>query len=154
MKSKLKKLTTAVVIAFSLVGAGGTVLAATGYVTWGGTENFEATMSALENIANKATGMKEETTSLESQLATEKAKVATATETLNALNTELANSNGKGNRHDIMQNGLNKVASDLGVDLQFVRNDAKPENQNELEQAEKDMQTVKDKAEEVSNLFE
>ncbi len=58
MKKTVKRIAMTLVALFALVGATGTALAAGGYITWEGTQNFNEAIQRLDTIGQRGQELK------------------------------------------------------------------------------------------------
>lgn len=153
MKNFVKKGLITLGTIFALLGVGGTVAFASGYITWGGSNDFNKAMANLELIQNRIkesdssnkelTGevsrltnelaeSKNEYTSLESNIKSE----------ISNLHSKVTSANGKGNRYDVFVEELNDYSRQFGLDYNFNDGLGNNNTKSQLEQAEIDMQKI------------
>ena len=60
MKKSIKRIITALVVLFALIGAGGVTAFAANYIQWGGTSAYQNILVTLEQIKTKGQGLKTE----------------------------------------------------------------------------------------------
>lgn len=136
MIKNIKRICFAVVVIFALVGAGGTALAATGYLTWGGTQDYNEAVQNLSEIGNRSQQLKVER------------------DTAKASNSQLENIiKDKENIIKDKDNLINAKAQEVEAkqkEIDALRNQNTAES-GQLQQAEKDMKDVNQKTKDVLN---
>lgn len=60
MKKHIKKITVTIVVLFALLGLGGTVAYASGYITWRGTDDYHEVLDNLKLIKQSGDDLKHE----------------------------------------------------------------------------------------------
>lgn len=129
MNKFIKKAIVTVVAGFALLGAGGSALAASGYIQWGGTQAKESTVITLQEIAKVA-----------GQIKAEKETVARENEQL--VNTVKDKENvikDRDNQIAAKQKEIDALKNSSTVDL------------DKLKQAEQDMKEIDQQAKDVLN---
>lgn len=144
MKKNIKQLIATVTVGLALVGAGGLTAFAAGYVTWGGTEDFESLMSNLQTIGGKATGLKDQNEKQANEIAGLKADNKNKDNQLLEKDGQISD---KDNQISDKNNQIKALEQDI-EDLQ-ERVDGGMTTQDQLKQAEIDMKNAKEKSEEV-----
>lgn len=125
MKNFVKKGLIVLGTTFALLGVGGTVAFASGYITWKGSQDFQQTIANLNLISERGQKLKSE-------------------------RDELGNSNER--LQNVIKDKDNKIDS-LKQDIEALEkliNDGQT-TQDQLKQAEEDMRAVKNKSEQVLN---
>ena len=127
MKKHLKRLAVTVTVLFALLGATGTVALASGYITWGGSQDFQQTLINLNLISERGRALKSDNESVGRELEQTK-------------NTVLD----KENEIDRLEQEIEALEKKV---------DGGKTTQDQLEQAVKDMRDVKNKSEQVLSEF-
>ncbi len=116
MKKTIKRIALTITILLALIGAAGTVALASGYITWGGSEDYSETLATLEDIERRS----------------------------NELGTERGQ----------MINHILHLEAEI-EDLEAQLEDGSQTDQDQLQQAEKDMEHLNERSKEVlENLQE
>ena len=139
MKKTVKRIAMTLVALFALVGATGTALAAGGYITWGGTQNFNEAIQHLDTIGQRGQELK--------------SKLNTA----NATKEQLENAvRDKENIIRDKENLINSKDQQLEAKQKEIDNlrNQQTGNADQLQQAERDMESINQKTKEVLNSFE
>lgn len=122
MNKTIKKAAVTLVAGFALLGAGGTALAASGYIQWGGSQAKDTTLVTLQEIAKLA-----------GQIKAEK-------ETVSRENEQLGNAiKDRDNQLAAKQKEIDALKNSSGA------------NSDQLKQAEQDMKEIDQKAKDVLN---
>lgn len=127
MKKHLKRLAVTVTVLFALLGATGTVALASGYITWGGSQDFQQTLDNLNLISERGRELKSSNEN---------------------INRELEQT-----RNQLLDKDNQIVSLEQKIEALEKRVDGNKTTQDQLKQAEKDMRDVKTKSEEVLNEF-
>lgn len=127
MKKQMKRLLVTVTILLALFGAGTGIAFASGYITWGGTEDFEQTLINLNLISERGREMKTDNEKVSREL-------------------EQASNRLKDKDNEI-------IALEQEIEALEKRIEGNMTTQDQLKQAEKDMKNVRDKSDEVLNEF-
>ena len=136
MKKQIKRIGLAMVVIFALLGAGGTALAAAGYITWGGTRDYNEALENLNAIGSRGQQLKSER------------------DTAKASNGQLENI--IRDKENIIKDKDNLIkAKDQEVaakqkEIDNLRNQNNADA-GQLQQAEKDMKDVNQKTKDVLN---
>lgn len=120
MKKTIKRTILVATTAFALVGAGGTALAASGYITWNGSTDFQEAMEKIGLIGERSQAIKTEKEQLSIVVKEKGDAIHDKTQEIERLTKE------------------NEKLKETDV-----------KDKDELKQAEKDMKEVNKKAEEV-----
>ena len=127
MKKVFKKVVLSLVVLMALIGIGGTVALASGYITWGGSQDFQQTLINLNLISERGRELKANNENINRELEQTRNQLLDKDNQINALEQEIE--------------ALEK------------RVEGNKTTQDQLKQAEKDMRDVKNKSEEVLNEF-
>ena len=127
MKNFVKKGLITLGTVFALLGVGGTVAFASGYITWNGTQDFQQTIANLNLISERGRKLKESNESINRDLE----------QTRNQLLD-------KDNKIDSLEQNIEALEKKIN---------GGQTTQDQLKQAEKDMRDVKNKSQEVLNQF-
>lgn len=162
MKNFVKKGLITLGTIFALLGVGGTVAFASGYITWGGSNNYNKAMANLgliqERIEESDSSNKkltDEVSKLTNELAESKNKYTSLESSIKSeisnLHSKVTSANGKGNRYDVFAEELSKYSKQLGLDYNFNDGLGNNNTKSQLEQAEKDMERILLETEEILN---
>lgn len=136
MKKQIKRIGLAMVVIFALLGAGGTALAAVGYITWGGSQAYNEALQNLSDIGSRGQQLKAER------------------DTAKASNGQLENIiRDKENIIKDKDNQINAKVQEIEAkqkEIDALRNQNTAES-GQLQQAEKDMKDVNQKTKDVLN---
>lgn len=121
MKKQIKKLGITVLTGLALFGVGTGVAFAGGYITWGGSEDYQETLDVLEQIEQRS-----------SELGVERGQM---------INELLY-------RENLIEQHETTIA-ELNGRIEELEQDDNVTDQNQLEQAEEDMEHVKERSQEV-----
>ena len=127
MKKTIKRIALTITILLALIGATGTIALASGYITWGGSQDFQQTLINLNLISERGRELKSSNENINRELEQKHNELLDKENEINALEQEIE--------------ALEKRA------------DGNKTTQDQLKQAEKDMRDVKKKSEEVLNEF-
>ena len=127
MKKTVKRLIATLLVAFALIGFSGTIALASGYITWGGSQDFQQTLVNLNLISERGRELKANNENINRELEQTRNQLLDKDNQINALEQEIE--------------ALEK------------RVDGNKTTQDQLKQAEKDMRDVKKKSEEVLSEF-
>ena len=127
MKKTIKRVALTITIVCALIGATGTVALASGYITWGGSQDFQQTLINLNLISERGHEMKSDNEN---------------------INRELEQTN---NRLLDKENEINALEQE--IDALKKRAEGNKTTQDQLKQAEKDMKEAKKKSDEVLGVF-
>lgn len=132
MNKTIKKAAVTLVVGFALLGAGGTALAASGYIQWGGSQAKDNTLVTLQEIAKVA-----------GQIKAEK-------ETVSRENEQLVNT--VKDKENAIKDRDNQIAAKQ-KEIDALKNSSGA-NSDQLKQAEQDMKEIDQKAKDVLNGLE
>ena len=127
MKKTIKRIALTLTVLLALFGAGTGVALASGYITWGGSNDFQQTLINLNLISERGRELKSNNENINRELEQTKNKVLDKENEIDSLNQQIE--------------ALEK------------RVDGNKTTQDQLKQAEKDMRDVKKKSEEVLSEF-
>jgi len=127
MKKTIKRIALTITILLALIGATGTVALASGYITWGGSQDFQQTLENLDLISDHGRELKSDNENIAREL-------------------EQA-----GNRLKDKDNQINALEQE--IEALEKRIEGNKTTQDQLKQAEKDMRDVKKKSEQVLKEF-
>lgn len=127
MKKTIKRIALTITILLALIGATGTVAFASGYITWGGSQDFQQTLVNLNLISERGRELKSNNENINRELEQTRNQLLDKDNKINALEQEIE--------------ALEKRA------------EGNKTTQDQLKQAEKDMRDVKKKSEEVLSEF-
>ena len=127
MKKTIKRITLTFTIVLALLGATGTVALASGYIQWGGSQDFQQTLINLNLISERGRELKASNENINRELEQTRNQLLDKDNQIDALEQEIE--------------ALEK------------RIDGGKTSQDQLKQAEKDMRDVKNKSEEVLKDF-
>ena len=127
MKKTIKRIALTITILLALIGATGTVALASGYITWGGSQDFRQTLANLNLISERGQELKANNENINRELEQMNNKLLDKDNQINALEQEIE--------------ALEK------------RVEGNKTTQDQLKQAEKDMRDVKKKSEQVLSEF-
>jgi len=127
MKKTIKRIALTITILLALIGATGTVALASGYITWGGSQDFQQTLANLNLISERGRELKASNENINRELEQMNNQLLDKDNQINALEQEIE--------------ALEK------------RVEGSKTTQDQLKQAEKDMRDVKKKSEEVLSEF-
>lgn len=129
MNKFIKRAIVTVVAGFALLGAGGSALAAGGYIQWGGTQAKDSTVITLQEIAKVA-----------GQIKAEKEIVTRENEQLVNIVKD---------KENVIKDRDNQIAAkQKEIDALKISSGA---NSDQLKQAEQDMKEIDQKAKDVLN---
>lgn len=136
MKKSIKRIITAFVVLFALIGAGGVTAFASGYINWQGTQAYQNILVTLEQIKQRGQGLK------------------TERDTYKGSNEQLVNQ--IKDKENIIKDKDNLInAKTQENDALKKENDKLKESStneaNKLKQAEMDMKDVDSKSKDVLN---
>ena len=129
MEKTIKRITITIVTIFAFLGAGTTALAATGYITWKGSADFQQVLENLNLISERGQELKTERDGYYRE------------------NEQLVN---RLKDKDNLINAKEQELDALRKDNQQLK-ESSTNNSNELKQAEKDMKEVNQKSKDVLN---
>lgn len=133
----MKKFMTTLIVLFALLGFSGTVAYAAGYITWGGTNDYHMTLEHMDNIEIGINDLKQ----ARSTLISERDNLVNELNNSNQSNEQLSN-------HIIdLGNQIDSLEQDI-VALEKRISDGMT-TRGQLQQAEKDMNHVEERAREV-----
>ena len=148
MKKTMKRLAITTMALFALLGAGGTIAYASGYISWAGTADYQQTLVNLGLIAERGDQLKTDKQNLiieKNNLVTEYEQLVSENENTYRENEQLTNViKDKENQINSLEQQIEALEKRI-ADGQTTR--------GQLEQAEKDMRDVKNKSEEVLSEF-
>lgn len=121
MKKQIKRLVLTALTVLALFGAGTGVAFASGYITWGGTEDYQETLTILEQIERRSNELGVERSQLINEL-TNSASVIEQQET---------------------------TIAELNAHIDKLEQEGAATDQSKIEQAEQDMNHVKERSQEV-----
>ena len=151
MKKTMKRLAITTMALFALLGAGGTIAYASGYISWAGTADYQQTLVNLGLIADRGDQLQTDKQNLiteKNNLVTEYEQLVAESQNTNRENEQLLNViKDKENQSDILEQQIEALDKRI-ADGQTTR-DQLIESQSREEQAAKDMKHVKEKADEV-----
>ena len=151
MKKTMKRLAITTMALFALLGAGGTIAYASGYISWAGTADYQQTLVNLGLIAERGDQLKTDKQNLiaeKNNLVTEYEQLVSEHENTNRENEQLTNViKDKENQINSLEQQIEALEKRI-ADGQTTR-DQLIESQSREEQAAKDMKHVKEKANEV-----
>ena len=127
MKKTIKRTVLAITILFALIGATVTVAFASGYITWGGTPDFEQTLINLDLISERGRELKANNEGINRELEQTRNQLLDKDNKINSLEQEIE--------------ALEK------------RIEGNKTTQDQLKQAEIDMKEVNKKSEQVLSEF-
>lgn len=127
MKKTIKRITITIVTIFAFLGAGTTVLASAGYISWNGSADFQQTLENLNLISERGQELKTERDGYYKE------------------NEQLVN---RLKDKDNLINAKEQELDALRKENQQLKESA-TNNSNELKQAEKDMKEVNQKSKDV-----
>ena len=127
MKKTIKRIALTFTIVLALLGATGTVALASGYITWGGSEDFQQTLINLDLISKRGRELKASNENINRELEQTRNQLLDKDNQIDALEQEIE--------------ALEK------------RVEGGKTTQDQLKQAEKDMRDVKNKSEEMLKDF-
>ena len=127
MKKTIKRTVLAITILFALIGATVTVAFASGYITWGGTPDFEQTIINLDLISKRGRELKANNEGINRELEQTRNQLLDKDNKINSLEQEIE--------------ALEK------------RVEGNKTTQDQLKQAEIDMKEVNKKSEQVMSEF-
>ena len=127
MKKTMKRVAVTGTVLLALFGAGTGIAFASGYITWGGTQDFEQTLINLNLISERGQEMKSNNEN---------------------INRDLEQKNNQLLDKDNQIDSLNQQIEALEKRIESGQT-----TQDQLQQAEKDMRDVKQKSEEVLSEF-
>ncbi len=127
MKKTMKRVAVTGTVLLALFGAGTGIAFASGYITWGGTPDFEQTLINLNLISERGRELVTDNENINRELEQKHNELLDKDNQINALEQEIE--------------ALEK------------RVDGNKTIQDQLKQAEKDMRDVKNKSEEVLSEF-
>lgn len=131
MNKYIKRTVVTIVAGFALLGAGGSALAASGYIQWAGSQAKDSTVITLQEIAKVA-----------GQIKTEK-------ETVSRENEQLVNQ--VRDKENVIRDRDNQLAAKQN-EIDALKNSSTV-NSDQLRQAEQDMKEIDQKAKDVLNGF-
>lgn len=155
MKNAGKRLVVGLLVMFALVGIGGTVAFASGYLTWGGTPDFETTKITLDEISQRGIALQSQRDkALKSQLSAEEQVTqlqAGQANLVNHVETVMNNVETKrgASKYEELAKGVNTLAELLGSDVRLDLKLGNTQTDDLLRQAEKDMEALRIKSQEV-----
>lgn len=129
MKKTIKRITITTVTIFAFLGVSTTALAATGYITWKGSTDFQQTLENLNLISERGQELKTERDGYHRE------------------NEQLVN---RLKDKDNLINAKEQELDTLRKENQQLK-ESSTNNSNELKQAEKDMKEVNQKSKDVLN---
>ena len=148
MKKTMKRLAITTMALFAILGAGGTIAYASGYISWAGTADYQQTLVNLNLIAERGDQLKTDKQNLiieKNNLVTEYEQLVSENENTYRENEQLTNViKDKENQINSLEQQIEALEKRI-ADGQTTR--------GQLEQAEKDMGDVKKKSEEVLSEF-
>lgn len=153
MKKLIKRTTVTVIVLFAVLGLGAAYALAAGYIQWGGTDDYHTTLDNLNLIEQAGNRLKTERNTLRGQkqtLETEKETLIRDVERVGRDNEQM------NNRILDLENQIDSlnqtiVAKDKEIkDLKAQLSGART-TQDQLGQAEKDMDHVEERSREVMN---
>lgn len=127
MKKAIKRIVLTFTIVLALLGATGTVALASGYIQWGGSQDFQQTLINLDLISERGRELKSSNENINRELEQTRNQLLDKDNQIDALEQEIE--------------ALEK------------RIEGGQTSQDQLRQAEKDMRDVKQKSEEVLKGF-
>ena len=127
MKKTIKRTVLTFTILFALIGATVTVAFASGYIQWGGSQDFQQTLVNLNLISERGRELKASNENINRELEQTRNQLLDKDNQINALEQEIE-----------------------ALEKRVEGNEA---TQDQLKQAEKDMRDVKKKSEEVLSEF-
>ena len=137
MKKTMKRLAITTMALFALLGAGGTIAYASGYITWGGTQDYHQILTNLELIGQRGNELKSE----KAVLIQERETLITEYEETNRENEQLLNViKDKDNQINSLEQQIEALEKRIA--------DGKT-TQDMLQQAEKDFKHVREETESV-----
>lgn len=179
MKKHLKRLAVTVTVLFAFLGAGFTVAFASGYVNWGGTDDYRQLIvnldlfrtEGIEVIKDRDAVIEEKDkaivekdkaiedkdgkiTELEESITTGENELAKIKTDVAAIVTNANSANGKGNKFDALQTDVNNLAEYLGVNGRIESTNGDKDytgKSDQLKQAEEDMEKARLKSDALLN---
>ena len=127
MKKTIKRIGITLLAGFALLGAGTTVAFASGYIQWGGSQDFQQTLINLNLISERGRELK--------------------------ANNENTNRELEQTRNQLLDKDNQINALEQEIEALEKRVEGGKTTQDQLKQAEKDMRDVKKKSEEVLSEF-
>src|SRR5699024_1144788 len=89
MKKTIKRIALTLTIVFALIGATGTVALASGYITWGGSSDFEQTLINLNLISERGRELKANNDNINRELEQTRNQLLDKDNQINALEQEI-----------------------------------------------------------------
>lgn len=146
MKKFMKRMTVTLTVLFAVLGLGTTIAFAGNYIQWNGTQDFIEALENLTQIERAGSDLKVDLDMAEGEsraLRVEMEKLQEERNTLNGWNQELKNKvKDKDNKIDSLEQDIEALEK---------RIDSGQTNKDQLQQAEKDMEEVKQKSADVLN---
>lgn len=89
MKKTIKRLALTITILLALIGATGTIALASGYITWGGSQDFQQTLVNLNLISERGQELKSNNENINRELEQMNNKLLDKDNRINALEQEI-----------------------------------------------------------------